>query len=251
MNADYKPFRLREILDSSKWGEILKLTDEEVSALLKEWEEVTAHNKSVVELKRAERTRLATSLEAVLTDCGVPIRKGGKVTKDYTRILALCPKLQYPWNESSKYEIPTVSPHSNAIVECKGVKYRISTGGSGSRIPLSEFRTTMLRQIANEDILRNLQDKKFVAAMKWCIENKAEIDSGAEGFVDAVEEAAKKKWKEEHTPDQDDDEEFRCDCQECETVYFGEPRCKCGNRRVSFFVEGDLHFGFNWATEVY
>lgn len=103
------------------------------------------------------------------------------------------------------------------------------------------------RQIAAEDRKIRLVAKAMELAAKYGI-NESDYTENA-GLIELVTEKAKEEWIKENYADGEPIDHSCCD--ECSTWHYGEHRCKCGNRRMSLTVEGNILEGFSAYPEAY
>lgn len=68
-------------------------------------------------------------------------------------------------------------------------------------------------------------------------------------LIDLVTEIEKENWVKENYSDGMPVDHSSCDS--CSTWYYGEHRCKCGNRRMNLVVEGNILDGFSAYVEAY
>ena len=124
-------------------------------------------------------------------------------------------------------------------------------GNCGSGITVIEYWRKM-KEKEKLDIEKSERvNKEFIKAVQIATVKYPDLLNACLGNLELVN-AVTEKEKMEFESKVQEGTEYDCGgCDECGTWYYGSHRCDCGNRRVSFCIDGDLINGFYGYTECY
>ena len=234
------------------YAKLLKMTEEEVKNVIKEWEEIRLYNSSTYRENLNEYTEEIKSIANDLESKGIAVYKSlkrGKKERDFTSWFStnIVSPLRYRYN---LINCPR-EPHSTCYVPSD---YKVEIDG----VIIPRIFSSNLLDIWNavqryhkhglEQIRKT--NENYQKCIKFAIENDilVDVDSTPNEIITKVTEIASEKWL-NGTYSEGESISIDC-CDECDTYYYGEHRCSCGNRRISTYVEGTIG-DFYLVTEAY
>lgn len=236
----YKTYENTNLLKD--YAKLLKMTEEEVKNVVKEWEEIRLSNLSTYRENINEYTEEIKSIANDLESKGITVYKSlkrGKKERDFTSWFStnIASPLKYHYHLTRYPGEPqsTCYVPSDYKVEIDGVIIpRISSSD------LLQIWDAVKRyyKIGIEQIRKS--NENYQKCIKFAIENDilVDIDSTPNEIIAKVTEIASKKWL---NGTYSEGESISIDsCEFCDTYYYGEHRCSCGNRRISTYVEGTI-----------
>lgn len=232
------------------WGQLLKLSSEEVASLHEQWVDIHSTNKrksiEVVAQFNAKLAEVVTCMESqgievynYKRNSIIPQKTGFKawfknnVVDDLTK--------KYP---SYTRDFPRLSTGSK---EVDGVKLY----NNQSPIGIVEFHRILTYQYERGIKELRKSDKLLVKAVEYSTVNQLDISGlTPKEIINNATEDAKNKYVDTHHPN-GSEVHLKHECDECSTFIMGSTRCSCGNVRISIVVEGDLLDGFYSYPETY
>lgn len=224
------------------YARLLKMTKEEVKNIVKEWEEIRLYNSSTYIENNKEYTEEVKSIANDLDSKGIFVYKSlkrGQKERDFTSWfntnIAAPLKHRYYLTRFPGEPRTTCYVPIDFKVEIDSVTIpRINSSN------LLDIWNAVHRyyKIGIEQIRKT--NENYQKCIKFAIENDilVDIDSTPNEIITKVTEIASQKWL-NGTYHEGESISIDC-CDDCDTYYYGEHRCSCGNRRISTYVEGTI-----------
>ncbi|WP_460271550.1 hypothetical protein [Bacillus sp. NEAU-Y102] len=245
MKKEYKAYPNAHLL--SNWGELIKLSRDEVVGIVADWEEIEKYNdelnKEMYTKRQEEQQKAVTAMQSL----GIQVKK-------YNR-RSVVPKFTgyVPWFKKNVLdELDKKYPSCNCDKpyahmcekEVNGVK--LYNNQSPTNLVQLYDRITWQYNRKIKEVSK--ADKLLVKSIQYAAENGIDIEGlSPKDIVKAVDEVARDKYREEIVTWEEVD--LKHGCSECNTYVMGEHRCSCGNARISISIEGDILDGFYYDLE--
>lgn len=244
----YKQFPKANLI--REWGELIKLTKEEVVELYDQWKEIHKENQETSKVVHEERTQKLKEISDILQSNGIDIykyKRSGFIPQKigyqawYKKNIADAIEAKYPYYHQS---IPVAHMGEK---EVNGVKLY----NNQSPTSMVELHDRITRQYNLKIKEVNKADKLLVKSIEYATKHNVDIEELLpKQIINVVNEYAKNKYLEKNLPD-GTEVYLKHECYECSTYIMGEHRCSCGNRRIGVTVEGNILEGFDYYPEAY
>ena len=223
----YMEYPNRDLL--TNWAKLIKMTQDEILHIKKEWENIQVENRKIYEQFQSSKTSRIKKIQDILRDEGIVIPKTGYnnwFTKNISHAITIpcCP--QHPYLPSRKQTVNNIelnytSSSSDILELYNWLKHNYS-----QKIKAQEFSELVNKKLVHEATKLGLDINQ----------SYNDLDN---------------YFKNEYSKTIEDGDEFSCDCNDCETWYFGSYRCSCGNRRIDSYIDGNIIDGYFLRAEAY
>jgi len=220
--------------------DMIDLSEDELIALDKEWNEVEEYNKTVYMHNRKLEDETTEQFYKLFKDVfNVDANKysGGH---SYNKKIGT-----YAWFKNIKKEIKhTLSPYTHPSKPrfSKFTYNDIEIGINNQRTLLDKVNYIKSRIESMKSQARK-QNSTLRKALVLCDKHGIDFDNlSDEEVIAQVTSLEEEIFVKENYPD--GTEMGAPGCDECDTWIVGDNRCSCGNRRMSIIVDGDLKDGF-------
>lgn len=244
----YSQYKDSELCNTYNWHKLIKMSREEVVALQKSWKENEKLNKEIWEENKLIRLNIIKQIEGILEKNNIEFKQkipfGSKSKKKYQPfyqkfIEHICELKSY---------VPYSHPYAHGgEANIDGVKVY----NTKSPTPILELFDNLTIQIERAKKQERVNENHFIECVKQANKNNIDIlNLTKEQIVDKVETFLKNEYMKSNYPEGktiDIDDNY---C-ECETFTIGDRRCFCGNRRISFWVDGNCLNGYYLTVEPY
>lgn len=226
------------------WEKLISKSREEVQELQKEFDKTYIENQAIFKENIETKKALIEQAAKAMADVGIDVYK-------YKNLKWSRQKNGYAgWFNTnvvkpldSRFGIFMPSrPSSTSVQVVHGVTVDIS-GNLGDLLAVYDKVKAQYNFIKDKESKSNA---KYQKRLKYAKENNIVIPEGLsiQQVINLVDEAAREIYYNKNVVDGIASEIDFCD--ECDVHITGQPRCSCGNRRVSIEVDGDLEMGFYW-----
>ena len=218
--------------------DMLSVSDEELDALMAEWDEVEKQHKMAIQYNRDLLAQAVPQLEAFCKMLGFGTYKKSK----YGKLLGEYKEFKMLRNALEKKIRTWASNDKPSAYEYVLDGERRNPGRSCST--LKEMVAYARKDKEQKEKMELRLNKLYQESVKFLANKEIEMDGlSVKQIISKADGLARDAWIASNFPDGEtvDVDDNIC---ECETWTVGDRRCSCGNRRLELSVEGDLSSGF-------